>query len=224
MSFFQPAFQRLLSNALLRRTLHALAVGSVVAASLVASVPKAEAAERVVLTYGPFTRTMSVDELREFADTQEASADIQFLSNVSNQEVDILHNVFTQEVRLNLRFLDRVLNSLPGEYLLFQAGQVLHTPSRQANIQALRAAFILSASDDDHVSLVEFLENYPVEELQLDGRRLQRDVRATRGFVETTGERFAPQLAAAQEILEGLVCTCDTAATTVSDTPDSTTP
>lgn len=213
MSFISSAFP----IASLCQPLKTLAIGGIITASLLVSGPKAKAAERVVLTYGPFTRTLSVDELREFANTQETSADIQFLANVSNQEVDIIHNVFTQEVRLSLRFLDRVLNSLPGEYLLFQTGQVLHTPSRQANIQALRAAFILSASDDDYVSLMEFLENYPVEELRLDGRRLQRDVQATRGFVEQTGERLAPQLAAAQEILEGLICSCDSAATTVSE-------
>ncbi|MGK7891452.1 MAG: alpha/beta hydrolase [Leptolyngbyaceae cyanobacterium] len=174
--------------------------------------PKVSAAERVVLTYGPFNRSLSVAELREFADTREASDTLQFFADAANQDLDVIHEVFTQEVRLNLRFLDRVLNSLPGEYILFQTGQVLRTPSDRANIQALRSAFILSASDDNYVSMVELLENYPVSDLVVDGRRLARDVREVRGFVERTGERLSPQLAIAQEILQGLICECDAGA------------
>jgi len=180
---------------------------------------KASAAERVVFTYGPFNQAVSVAELREFAETQEASSSLQFLADVSNQELEVMHQVFTQEVRLNLRFLDRVLNSLPGEYLLFQTGQVLQTPSDRANIQALRAAFVLSASADNYVSIVELLENYPVSDLVVDGRRLARDVSEVRTFVERTEERLSPQLAIAQEILQGLVCDCEAEATAIA--PDA---
>ncbi|NER01139.1 MAG: alpha/beta hydrolase [Cyanothece sp. SIO2G6] len=193
--------------------------GSILVLGVVLFAPKVSAAERIVFTYGPLNRSLSVEELREFADTREASSSLRFLANVSNQDLDIIHQVFTQEVRLNLRFLDRLLNSLPGEYMLFQTGQVLQTPSDRANIQALRAAFILSASDDNYVSLLELLENYPVSDLVVDGRRLARDVREVRAFVERTEERLSPQLAIAQEILQGLICECDAATATVSANP-----
>lgn len=169
----------------------------------------ADAAERVVLTYGPFERYLIIDELKTLAETGEASTGIQFLSAVSGQEVSALQDVFTQEIRLNLRFLDRTLNSLPGEYALFQAGTVIHTPSRRANIQAMRAALVLSASDDNYVSLLEILENYPTQDVYLDGPQLLQDVRAVSEFVDSVGERLSPQLAIAQEILEGLVCECE---------------
>jgi len=186
-----------------------VAAGSALLTGLIVCLPSARSAERVVLTYGPFSQSVSVEELREFADTKEASSSLRFLAAVSNQELDVIHQVFTQEVRLNLRFLDRVLNSLPGEYLLFQTGQIFRTRSDQANIQALRAAFILSASDDNNVSIIEFLENYPVPEMYVEGRRFVRDLRNVRSFVERTEERLSPQLAIAQEILQGLICDCD---------------
>ncbi|MEM9448978.1 MAG: alpha/beta hydrolase [Cyanobacteria bacterium P01_E01_bin.6] len=190
-----------------------LSVGSVLFASMGAGVllntTTADAAERVVLTYGPFERYLIIDELKTLAETGEASTGIQFLSAVSGQEVSALQDVFTQEIRLNLRFLDRTLNSLPGEYALFQAGTVIHTPSRRANIQAMRAALVLSASDDNYVSLLEILENYPTQDVYLDGPQLLQDVRAVSEFVDSVGERLSPQLAIAQEILEGLVCECE---------------
>ncbi|MEL6221173.1 MAG: alpha/beta hydrolase [Cyanobacteria bacterium J06627_8] len=190
-----------------------LSLGTVVFASLSASVlfdaTRVEAAERIVLTYGPFERYLVVDELQTLAETGEASTGIQFVANISGQEVSAIQNVFTQEVRLELGFLDRTLNSLPGEYALFQVGTVIHTPSRRANIQAIRAAFVLSASDDDYVSLLEVVENYPTQDVYLDGRQLLRNVRTVNNFVGGVEERLSPQIAIAQEILEGLICECE---------------
>ncbi|MEB3212389.1 MAG: alpha/beta hydrolase [Leptolyngbyaceae bacterium] len=196
-----------------RHVAQLLPAGSLVCASLGAglllSPIEAEAAERLVLSYGPFERYLTVDELQALAETGEASPSIKFVSSLSSQEVSTFRDIFTQEIQLSLRFLDRTLNSLPGEYALYQAGSIIHTPSRRANIQAMRAAFVLSASDDDRVSLLEVIENYPTQDMYLDGYQLLRDYRAVSNFVGDVEERLAPTIAVVQEILEGLICDCE---------------
>jgi len=69
--------------------------------------------------------------------------------------------------------LDRVLNSPIGNVILDELSQVIHPPSRTADRQALRAALVLSASEDGEVTLLEIIENYPTINVEVDGERLE---------------------------------------------------
>ncbi|MHC5722793.1 MAG: alpha/beta hydrolase [Nostoc sp.] len=44
----------------------------------------------------------------------------------------------------------------------------MYTPSRRADRQALRAALLLSATQDRQVSLIEIIKNYPTNEVQVE--------------------------------------------------------
>lgn len=50
-----------------------------------------------------------------------------------------------------------------------QISQVIYTPSRRADRQALRSALVLSASQDGQVSLIKIIKNYPTDEVEVDG-------------------------------------------------------
>ncbi len=78
------------------------------------------------------------------------------------------------------RFLDKVLNSQIGNIILDRISQVISTPSQRANRQALRAALVLSANQDGQVSLIEMIKNYPTNEVEVDGDRLQGSYRQLR--------------------------------------------
>ncbi|WP_292789839.1 alpha/beta hydrolase [uncultured Nostoc sp.] len=44
----------------------------------------------------------------------------------------------------------------------------MYIPSQRADRQALRAALLLSASQDRLVSLIEIIKNYPTNELEVE--------------------------------------------------------
>ncbi|WP_366933218.1 alpha/beta hydrolase [Nostoc sp. NMS7] len=46
--------------------------------------------------------------------------------------------------------------------------KVIYIPSQRADRQALRAALLLSASQDRLVSLIEIIKNYPTNELEVE--------------------------------------------------------
>lgn len=173
---------------------------------VLASGQPTHAAERLYFTYGPLGRSLAIEELRDFAETGEPSRQLRWYLNVANLEPENFRAVLTKEVPMNLAFVDRVTNSLPGEFALFQVGQVVHTRSRQANIQALRSSLILSVSEDNRLSLLEFLENYPTEGIYVDGVALARVARKVRNVVD----EIEPVVVAVEEFLEGLVCDCET--------------
>lgn len=131
------------------------------------------AAERVRLKYRGFSRTVPVSLLVLLADTGESSGVLGGLLNQAGQDSGELRSLLTRELPADPVILDRSLNSRPGEWVLDYLGESIHTSSGEANRQALRSALVLSASDDNQITLLEVLQNYPTEEVVLEGDNIQ---------------------------------------------------
>ncbi|HZG40148.1 MAG TPA: alpha/beta hydrolase [Nodosilinea sp.] len=148
----------------------AVALASIVLGALVAP---ARAAERVRLNYRGFSRTVPVSLLVALADTGAASGVLGGLLNQAGQDVGELRSLLTRPLSADPVMLDRSLNSRPGEWVLDYLAQSIHTGRGEANRQALRSALVLSASGDKQITLLEVLQNYPTEEVVLEGDNIQ---------------------------------------------------
>lgn len=162
------------------------------------------AAEQLYLTYGPIGRSIPIEDLRTFADTGRTTSQLRWYLRFANLDTEVFRRVLTQEVAISLETLDTITYTLPGEFALFQVSQVIHTRHRLANIQALRGALLVSASDGNRISLLEFLENYPTPGVYVDGVVLARVARDVGDFVD----RLEPTIAIIQEVLSSVVCDC----------------
>ncbi len=149
-----------------------LIVGAIAFLSLFYYSARAEAAESVVLKYRFLRETISVRELRTFADTGELSRKLRVYLKLAGRDPEQLRRALTQEAKVNSTFLYRVLNSPIGEGLLDQVSQVVHTPTNRANRESLRSALVSSALPDGQITLIETLENYPTPEVHVEGERL----------------------------------------------------
>lgn len=147
------------------------------------------AAEKVVLKYRIFRQSISVEELSTFAQKGELSSSLRVNLALARQDPKVIRRYLTESVAVNPVLLDRVLNSPIGNIVLDEISQAIHTPSRRADRQALRAALVLSAAQDRNISLIEVIENYPAAEVEVDGDRLERAYRQLRQF-----ERGLPDL------------------------------
>ncbi len=134
---------------------------------------QAIAAERVVLKYKILRESVSVPELTTFAQTGQVSNDLQTYFRLSGQKPETVRRTLTQPIKVDPVLLDRVLNSPIGDGILDQLGQAIQTPKGGAERQALRAALTLSASGDGTVSILEILQNYPTQEVVVDGNRIE---------------------------------------------------
>lgn len=132
------------------------------------------AAEQVVLKYRIFRQSISVEELSTFAETGELSTSLRVNLALARQDPKVIRRYLTESVAVNPVVLDRVLNSPVGNLILDEISQAIHTPSRRADRQALRAALVLSAARDRNISLIEVIENYPASAVEVDGDRLER--------------------------------------------------
>jgi hypothetical protein len=167
------------------------------------------AAEQFVLTYGPFARSISISELTALAETGTASPSLQAYLRLAKISPETMQAVLTRDLGVSPRFLDKALNSLPGEFALFYLGKLIHTPERVANIQALRSAFVLSAVPDNRLSLLEFLENYPTQAVYLDGVQLAKVARQVSRVIGDVKTRLEPIIEGAKDFLGGFICDCE---------------
>ena len=192
----------------------ALALG----AGLVMTFPslKVNAAEEIILTYGPLAQSVAVKDLSTFAQTGEMSASIRFLIDIANQNPEDVRQVLNQELGVGIVFLSDILNTLPGEYGLFEIGQVVHTKSRRANIQSLRGALVISAVDNK-ISLLEFLQNFPTQQMYFDGYKLSQRANTVISFVNRVGKNLEVPLAIAKDLLSTVICECESSVTSQSN-------
>ena len=166
-----------------------------IALAIALSGGSAFAAEQVVLKYRIFRSSISVKELTNFAQTGELSTSLRVNLALAKQNPKAIRQYLTQPVAVNLRLLDRVLNSPVGNVVLDQISEAIHTPSRKADRQALRAALILSASRDypdssgqnsrNTISLIEIIQNYPTSEVEVEGEVLERAYRQLSQLAKT---------------------------------------
>ncbi|MDJ0659699.1 MAG: alpha/beta hydrolase [Crocosphaera sp.] len=142
-----------------------------------------QAAETVVLKYSILRESVSVEELSHLANTGEASRSLRSYLKLANKEPEELRALLNNNVDVDPVFLSKVLNSFAGSMVLDPVGEVIHTPSKRANRESLRGALVTSALSDKNIRLIEILENYPTEELHVDGDRLAEIYQSIEGFV-----------------------------------------
>ena len=146
------------------------------------------AAETVLLKYRIFRESIAVKELTTFAQTGELSTSLRVNLALAKQEPKTIRKYLTESVTVSPVLLDRILNSPIGNVVLDQIGEAIHTPSRKADRQALRAALVLSASSDRNgsgaknntISLIEVIQNYPTSAVEVEGEVLERAYRQLR--------------------------------------------
>ncbi|MBI4783165.1 MAG: alpha/beta hydrolase [Oscillatoriophycideae cyanobacterium NC_groundwater_1537_Pr4_S-0.65um_50_18] len=129
-------------------------------------------AQEVVITFGPLARSISIGDLTTLAETGSSSRSLRSLLSLAKVSPDSFRSILSQQIKVKAAFLDKTLNNVLGEFALFEMGQVVGTGFGQANIPAMRSTLILSAQGDEHISLIEFLQNYPLQQVYLDGAKL----------------------------------------------------
>ena len=131
------------------------------------------AAERVRLNYRGFSRTVPIRLLELLANSGESTGVLGGLLNQAGQNAGELRSILIRPLPADPVILDRSLNSRPGEWVLDYLGESIHTGTGEADRQALRSALVLSASGDRQITLLEVLQNYPTEEVVLEGDNIQ---------------------------------------------------
>ena len=126
------------------------------------------ASEEIAVQYGQLEESVSVADLRSYAETQKVSAGLQgflrFLSKTDQAELQVF---LKASLPLDLVSLDRVLNRAPGTDFLAQIATAIAREDH-AGVQALRSAIVLGSQSTQGLSVLSFLAAYPSKRLTIN--------------------------------------------------------
>ncbi len=162
------------------------------AASLLVQAAPAQAAEQLVITYGPLSAGVAVADLQTLVETSQAPGALKFYLGLANLDPSLLRDVLMMNLAANQTFMAGMLDSDSGAELLSQISQVMHLPpaspsiavlktadpaerdpSEAENMAALKTALV-KAAEDRQITLLEVLQHYPTEKVYLDAVKLLR--------------------------------------------------
>ncbi len=162
----------------------------VTVAALCDRAPQALASEKVIFKYNGATQSIELEELQTFAETGEMSPGLDYLMNFGKQNPFMIRWILTQQFPANTKLIYDLLNTAPGEYVLSQTGTIVGAKTEEANVTALRGALVASASNDNLISLMELIEEYPTKEVYVDGKILADAQRDLGSFINETNKIY----------------------------------
>jgi len=160
------------------------------AVSLLVQTMPAQAAEQLVITYGPLSAGVAVKDLQTLVETNQAPGTLKFYLNLASLDPNLLRDVLTMELGASSHFMTGMLDSNSGEQLLSKISQVVHLPPASQPMEALKTAdlplddpsdaenmaalktALVEAAADRRVTLLEVLQHYPTEKVYVDAVKL----------------------------------------------------
>ena len=189
--------KRLPFTSLKQRLLTLLGLG---ATMVLATAPTAYSAERIETFVGPFEPIIWVEDLevlaREGRVTQRFQTFARYLNEQQLQELQLFLN---RSLDVDLITMSQFTYWQVGERFLERMGQLVQTDNFLNGYRALRAALIFAAADGDGVTVLEVLQEYPLETIQLDFLLFRQVLQENRRFFSEWDTVLA-QLKAANQI------------------------
>ncbi|MBF2077686.1 MAG: alpha/beta hydrolase [Synechococcales cyanobacterium T60_A2020_003] len=184
--------------------------------SLFVGAQGAIAAETVTLRLANDELTITIDQLKTFAETGELLPEVQEFFDTNRQDAPLLRSLISDEVVVGTG-LEDFLESSSGEFVVMQIDRLVSQLPSASTIDAIRIALRGSYENDGRFSILEIAELYPESNIYLDLQGLQTVYNDVKTFVE----RIRPALETAKEYLQDLLCDCESSETSTTATPAS---
>jgi hypothetical protein len=133
----------------------------------------AEAAQAVKFKSGVFGISVQTTELQNFVRTGVTTSKIDFFLKKLNLTEEQAIGFLGMQLETDLVEVSDLLNSPAGVAILEKVAKAIHGPTQAGAVQALRAAVVLSAVDNNHLSLLEVIQKYPLQDMVVDASALK---------------------------------------------------
>jgi predicted dienelactone hydrolase len=128
----------------------------------------AQAADTVVIRYGPLEESVSLEELKESTKTGKLPDSLgTYTKRMTEQQRRFLLEGLKIRIPINVLTLDRLINTQIGTTILSDISKAISRRD-QAGLQAMRAGLILGANSPQGLSILSFIGAYPSKSLEID--------------------------------------------------------
>ena len=155
---------------------------------------KAMSAERIAFNLSPFGQFyIKIDDLEKFVKTGEISDELAYyLNRLPPQQVERLPELLSTPLEVNPLTIAKFSNSTIGETVIENFGKGISTSTNRNGFLALRGAIIAAVFEEEGLTAMNLLQEFPLETIQIDLKVLDRYIERgetlfkNRELIETT--------------------------------------
>ena len=142
------------------------------------NVPKAQSAEQIKIIYSVFSRTVTVDSLKTFAESGNSSKSLRKILNATGSSDYEIQSVLNNNFEIPITIASKLVYSEIGNVFLNRLSTILHTPNtndERTGMLALRSSVIKGLyTGNGKINLVSFFESYPTKTVILNVNALSK--------------------------------------------------
>ncbi len=165
----------------------------------------ANATSVIDIKYKETEISLKTKELKKFADTGEIPPKLQQFFNDTEQVPEFLSGLLTQEIYISRSLIDDVLESTTGEFFLLKLNQTIDSSASAEDLEAINKTVVKAYKDDQELSILELLSEYPKPRLTVDLTGLE----GTYNDASLFAEKILPAWEVAKSFVADIVCDCE---------------
>jgi len=136
------------------------------------NIPEVKSAENIKLVYGVFSRTISVNSLKDFANNGKSSKKLRRILNATGSSNSEIQSVLNESFEIPITVASKLVYSEIGNVFLRRLSSIIHTPrtnDERTGMLALRSSVIKGIYlGDGKIDLIKFFEGYPTKTVILN--------------------------------------------------------
>ena len=142
------------------------------------NINKVEAAEEVKIVYGIFSRTVTVDSLKNFAENGNSSNQLRRILNATGSRDNEIQKILNKNFEIPITIASKLVNSEIGNVVLTRLSSIIHPPKAtddRTGVLALRSSVIQGIYlGNGKINLVKFFKGYPTKTVILNVNALSK--------------------------------------------------
>ena len=150
--------------------------------------PKVKSAENIKIVYSIFSRTITINSLKNFAENGSSSKSLRKILNATGSSDKEIQSILNKNFEIPITIASKLAYSEIGNVFLSRLSSIIHTPNttdKRTGMLALRSSFIKSLSvGNEKINLVSFFENYPTKTIILNVNALSKIVNKVQSISE----------------------------------------
>lgn len=153
---------------------------------------KVNGAEEILLDYGPLEFSLSVESLEIYAREGKITGKLKdYARFLTPEQLNKLQTALVTSAEITPLAVAQFLYSTQGEKILEQVGQIVQTKARQPGFYAIRSALILSAAEEEGLTPLNILKQFPTYGIRLNSARGFQIIENLSNIVQKTAKAIA---------------------------------
>ena len=142
------------------------------------NIPKTNAAEKIKITYGIFSRTIKVNSLKTFAEEGKSTKKLKRILKATGSPDNEIRTILNKDFEIPITIASKLVYSEIGNVFLTRLSSVIHPPKandERTGMLALRSSVIQGIYiGNGNINLINFFEGYPTKTVVLDVSALSK--------------------------------------------------